>query len=89
MLSSKDLYTEKVSDWVHSILKICKMVRVKGWGNEAPDIVGTQHTIPKDSSDSVLVPRSQDILSVSPDPGSASDSAILIFFLDFMQVLAR
>lgn len=35
------------------------------------------------------MPRSQEILSVSPDPGSASDSDMLIFFVDFMQVLAR
>lgn len=32
---------------------------------------------------------SQEIFSVSPDPDSANDSAMLICFVDFMPTLAR
>lgn len=45
------------------------------------------HVIPQNSSDSVLVPRCQEILSVSPGPGSASDCDNLIFFVDFIHIL--
>ena len=44
---------------------------------------------PKDSSDPSLVLRSQGILFISLDHGSDSDSALLIFDVDFINFLER
>ena len=43
----------------------------------------------KDSSYPSLVLRSQDILFFPPDPDSDSDSVLLIFSLDFINLLER
>ena len=44
---------------------------------------------PKDSSDPSLVLRSQDILFISPDPDSDNNSVLLIFVMDFINLLER
>lgn len=79
---------KKVNYWIHLILSICRLDRLKGWGNEDPDTIGT-HILPKDGSHPRLVLGSQEILFVSPDPDSASDCDMLIFFLDFIHLLER
>ena len=44
---------------------------------------------PKDSTDPSLVLRSQDILFISPDPDSDNNSVLLIFVMDFINLLER
>lgn len=59
---------------------------MRKWG---PWHCGDTSTILKDSSDPSLVPGSKGILSVSLDPDSASDFAILVFYVDFKRLLER
>ena len=79
---------KKVNYWIHLTLGICRLVRLKGWGNEDPDTIGT-HAFPKNGTHARLVLGSQEILFVSPDPDSASGGDVLVFCLDSVHLLER
>ena len=56
--------------------------------NKVTETVRT-NTFLKDSYDQSLLHGSQNILFVSPDPGSDNDSVFLTFVMDFINLLER